>query len=344
MKHKIYQVLLIGLMIFALSACSVNHDKKETEITMDKSSFEATVREKADHAILVEPDETSDEIKSSDLIWVNIDNITEEKSLEIIRDLNVGDIVTISYSGGIAESYPAQIHKAYKIELVKKGENAKINYPPMAIVHGKLYKSTGEESDIKARCGVMDGEITTSVDKTEIPIEEGQSNFGTGYGYQYVSESSIDVLMPDDSGELKWMRFMTDMPDFPEATATTLSLTTIDTLDGVSMELVRVDNRGIELSFLNKTEKSIQFGDDYLLEMKKEDGKWYSVDYIIENYGFHSIAYIAQKDVPASWEVDWTYFHGVLPKGTYRIVKPVMDFRGTGDFSTYNLAVEFNMQ
>ena len=64
MKHKIYQVLLIGLMIFALSACSVNHDKKETEITMDKSSFEATVREKADHAILVEPDETSDEIKS----------------------------------------------------------------------------------------------------------------------------------------------------------------------------------------------------------------------------------------------------------------------------------------
>ena len=230
-----------------------------------------------------------------------------------------------------------------EIALVEKGRYTEADYPKMVIVDGKLYRATGKESDIDARCGTMDGEITASVDVTEIPSEEGQSNFGTGYGYQYVSESSIDVYMADGSEELKWMGFVTEMPDFPVATATTEALTIIDTLEGVSMEVVHVTNQGITLSFLNKTDKTIQFGDDYLLEMKKDE-KWYGVDYIIENWGFNSIAYATQKDVPTSWDADWTWLHGVLPQGIYRIVKPVMDFRGPGDFTTYNLAVEFTVQ
>ena len=35
---------------------------------------------------------------------------------------------------------------------------------PMVFVNGALYYSTGRESDIAARCGVMDGEIDKSVD------------------------------------------------------------------------------------------------------------------------------------------------------------------------------------
>ena len=31
----------------------------------------------------------------------------------------------------------------------------------------------------------MDGEITSTVDGTEIPTEDNQSNFGSGFGYQY---------------------------------------------------------------------------------------------------------------------------------------------------------------
>lgn len=343
MKYKIYKVLLLGLMIFPLSACSVHQDKQTTEVTTKKSYLEATVLEKTDHAILVEPSKTAQERKSCDAIWVNINNIAEEKSLEVLEDLTVGDVVTIGYLGGIAESYPGQINDVFEISLVEKGKHIEVDYPQMVVVDGKLYKATGEESDIDARCGNMDGEITTSVDVTEIPSEDGQSNFGTGYGYQYVNENSIDVYMPDDSEELKWMRFVTEMTDFPVATATTEALTTIDTLEGVSMEVVDVTHQGIKLSFLNKTDKSIQFGDDYSVEMK-QDGKWYSVDYIIEDWGFNSMAYMAKKDVPTNWSADWTQFYGVLPQGNYRIVKPIMDFRGTGDFTTYNLAVEFTVQ
>ena len=35
------------------------------------------------------------------------------------------------------------------------------------------------------RCSTMDGEITSTVDGTEIPTEDNQSNFGSGFGYQY---------------------------------------------------------------------------------------------------------------------------------------------------------------
>lgn len=74
---------------------------------------------------------------------------------------------------------------------------------PMVFVNGALYYSTGRESDIAARCGVMDGEIDKSVDSGTVPTEEGQSNFGTGYGWQLVSDTEIDVCMDE-----RWMRFV----------------------------------------------------------------------------------------------------------------------------------------
>ncbi len=56
------------------------------------------------------------------------------------------------------------------------------DYPAMVVVDGVLYKDTGKIST-ELRCGMMDGEITSTVDT--VPVEDDQSNFGTGYGYQY---------------------------------------------------------------------------------------------------------------------------------------------------------------
>lgn len=68
---------------------------------------------------------------------------------------------------------------------------------PMVVVDGETYFSTGKESTIEARCGVMDGEITSTVAGSEFPTEDNQSNFGTGYGYQFVSEGVIEIQMED---------------------------------------------------------------------------------------------------------------------------------------------------
>lgn len=63
------------------------------------------------------------------------------------------------------------------------------DYPAMVVVDGVLYKDTGKIST-ELRCGMMDGEITSTVDT--VPEEDDQSNFGTGYGYQY-GMSGIEV-------------------------------------------------------------------------------------------------------------------------------------------------------
>lgn len=63
------------------------------------------------------------------------------------------------------------------------------DYPAMVMVDGVLYKDTGKIST-ELRCGMRDGEITSTVDT--VPAEDDQSNFGTGYGYQY-GMSGIEV-------------------------------------------------------------------------------------------------------------------------------------------------------
>jgi len=71
------------------------------------------------------------------------------------------------------------------------------------MVNDKLYYDTGKESTVVGRCGNMDGQITSTVDGTEIPTENNQSNFGTGFGYQYGSEeNTIEIFMNE-----KWIVF-----------------------------------------------------------------------------------------------------------------------------------------
>ena len=77
------------------------------------------------------------------------------------------------------------------------------DFIPMVMVDGTLYLDTGKESTIQERkCGTPDGEITSTVDQTEKPTKDNQSNFGTGYEYQYGSEGTIELYMNE-----KWWVF-----------------------------------------------------------------------------------------------------------------------------------------
>lgn len=77
---------------------------------------------------------------------------------------------------------------------------------PMVMVDGVIYLDTKCESTVDGRCGVMDGEITSHVHGTEKPTIDNQSNFGTGYGYQYgAAEGTIEIYMDG-----KWWIFATE--------------------------------------------------------------------------------------------------------------------------------------
>lgn len=66
--------------------------------------------------------------------------------------------------------------------------------PGMVMIDGKIYKDSGKvltPPDVIKQ----DGQIISSCDN--IPTENDQSNFGTGYGYQYGENNTINVRFDD---------------------------------------------------------------------------------------------------------------------------------------------------
>lgn len=81
-------------------------------------------------------------------------------------------------------------------------ENVKYDIIPMIMAGGKYYYDTGRISSRTDRRKEMDGEITSSVDGSEKPIENNQSNFGSGYPYQLGEDDTIEVNIDG-----KWVIF-----------------------------------------------------------------------------------------------------------------------------------------
>ncbi len=66
---------------------------------------------------------------------------------------------------------------------------------PMVMADNILYIDTGKESQRKIIGSTIDGEITSQVRPNEKPTKNNQSNFGTGYGYQYGEAGTIELFM-----------------------------------------------------------------------------------------------------------------------------------------------------
>lgn len=184
---------VFGFLLFA--ACGKSSDGNFV--------LRAAILEISDGCFLVEPTEGSAELSSADRIFVTMKNMSPSP------EPKVGDVIEITYSGTIAESYPAQIREVYSIKLVEEAAHnkpEKWDLIPMVMVNGKLYLDTGFESTAERRCGMMDGEITSQVDGSEKPTEDGQSNFGAGYGYQYgAADGTIEIKING-----KWWIFATE--------------------------------------------------------------------------------------------------------------------------------------
>lgn len=84
-------------------------------------------------------------------------------------------------------------------------ESEQWDFPPMVMVDGELYLDSGYSSTLTERCGTPDGTITSSVDGSQRPGENDQSNFGTGYDYQIIGDGVIELLLND-----KWRVFETE--------------------------------------------------------------------------------------------------------------------------------------
>ncbi len=107
--------IIFAAVVFTLAAGCSDKGKK------DGSSFEASVLENNAASLMVQPVEGSSELGSADKIVVftgDAELVNAEGTKVTMDDIKVGSSVQIFYSGGIAESYPAQINSCYKIVLL----------------------------------------------------------------------------------------------------------------------------------------------------------------------------------------------------------------------------------
>ncbi|MFV0496795.1 MAG: hypothetical protein ACK5L0_01305 [Candidatus Fimivivens sp.] len=103
-KKAALAAAIVMLSMFSLVGC-----QQKT----DKTTFSATVMRVDETSVLVRPAEDTPQRKSADLISIGLTDaeITDAKgNILSLSSLVIGLKVDITYSGSIAESYPAQIH------------------------------------------------------------------------------------------------------------------------------------------------------------------------------------------------------------------------------------------
>jgi len=196
---------------------------------------------------------------------------------------------------------------------------------PMVRIEGNLYLDTGKESDIDGRCGVMDGEITSTVEASEIPTQNNQANFGKGYEYQHVDKNSIDIYMNE-----KWMRFEKEEDNW-----------------GIKLTTKNTTPTGLTLLFNQSggnPKGDLQTGSMYWLEVQI-DNQWVPVEMLpsAHDIGWTAEAYIILMDDTTEWEVNWEWLYGKLPECSYRIGKEIMDLKGTGSYDISNYYAYFEI-
>lgn len=104
-----------------------------------------------------------------------------------------------------------------------------------------------------------------------------------------------------------------------------------------------VSSSGLTVTFEYNSDNQCIYGEYFWLE-KKINGKWYQVPVPIDGYyGFEDIGYDLAYGENVEWEVNWNWIYGSLDTGEYRIVKDILDFRGTGDYDKYYLAAEYKI-
>lgn len=212
----------------------------------------------------------------------------------------------------------------------------------MVMLEGRLYLDAGE-SDIDARCGMLDGNISSSVESGKYPEEDCQSNFGSGYGFQYVGENSIDVNIDG-----QWIRFEASGSNIQEQPITDQSMTGIDmsmehtSQDknitevppneteettknlpdglgfGISLKADTLTSQGAEFIIFNSGYETATTGMEFSIE-KLENGNWKECEYIAE-VAWNEIAMVLHPK-ENTFSADWSRIYGSLEQGTYRFKK-----------------------
>lgn len=92
-------------------------------------------------------------------------------------------------------------------------------------------------------------------------------------------------------------------------------------IDSISLILQSFSPNGATFIINNKTDKPYTYGEDYSLQIFKND-IWEAVPYVIDKWGFNSIGYeVPNQSNTDKIAIDWNWLYGELPDGQYRLSK-----------------------
>lgn len=110
--------------------------------------------------------------------------------------------------GGSEGSLPEQTQNG-KRELFSEKDPIR-----MVRIKEALYYETGEENEITGRCGTLSGTFKNTVNKYEIPKNDGDKNFISAEGWQTASENEVEIPVGDDWEIFRRIDTNTDLSEF----------------------------------------------------------------------------------------------------------------------------------
>lgn len=180
-------VIIIFLGFFSGSKIVKELSKSYNERSQ---TFKGTISRIEDESITVKGLESNEKaFRITIVININEDTkLTWQNEALTTEYLNIGDSVSITFKGEPTENYyPVSIFRTEKISLLEENKTRRL-----IMLNNSLYYDTKKESK-KSHCGIMDGYITNTIERNEIPNQNNASNFGLNYGYQIIDKETIEI-------------------------------------------------------------------------------------------------------------------------------------------------------
>ena len=93
-------------------------------------------------------------------------------------------------------------------------------------------------------------------------------------------------------------------------------------VENVTIQISDITPTGATVTITDANEEPYLYGEWYKIQRMTNDG-WQDLPTVIDNYGFHLMGYLPDKNGEVKFAIHWEWLYGTLPPGTYRIFKEV---------------------
>ena len=99
-------------------------------------------------------------------------------------------------------------------------------------------------------------------------------------------------------------------------------------------------NKSVTLVLINNSDKKIQYGSSYEIEIKKND-EWHKIN---AELNFTLQLFILESKEKNEFELNFEDGYGKLPSGTYRVIKKIDKEKEDGVFDSFYVSTEFTIK